>query len=218
MKRLPEVGIDKLIFTLPADVRYSVKSHATEYRGDKLVLKLVSIGDPDGRWRFTHEVAALAKVGQLVEAGFINSQSYGVIVMLKQKGKPLHKSPKMILASTPLTSKIKVYFRVQDRVCSQIYDWVEQYGMLFSDANPLNILVELQDDPFELKAVHLVDLGPEGLMGVNHVPTIEEFIDWFIPRWNLLWEHFTQFPDFELTVSNACPTLRKRLHRSRKHS
>ncbi|KAJ3841830.1 hypothetical protein F5878DRAFT_609326 [Lentinula raphanica] len=210
MKRLPEVGEDKLIFTLPADVRYSVESRSGKtYEGDQLVLKLVSMGARNGHWRFTHEAAALAQVGQLVEAGFIDLRRYGVIVMLKQKGKPLHKYPKMISASIPLESKIKVYFEVQDQACIQIYDWVAQYKMLSSDISPLNLLVELDEESVEFKFVHFVDLGPEGLVGVKYVPTIEEFIDWFIRRWNLLWDPYTQSPNFKLTVSNACSKLRE---------
>ncbi|KAJ3743958.1 hypothetical protein DFH05DRAFT_1493203, partial [Lentinula detonsa] len=162
----------KSVFTFPSNVRYTVRSTNTTYRGDELVLKFVDIRVPNAAC----EVVALWTLGYFVEAGVIEVGKTGVIVMLKQPGKPLHKVDAWRKA--PLQQRYKIYHEAQDQACSQVYQWIRQHGFVYSDLTPLNIHVSTRGEgkDITLQSVKFVDFGPPGVVEIRYYPSPEEFV------------------------------------------
>ncbi|KAJ3784710.1 hypothetical protein GGU10DRAFT_21871 [Lentinula aff. detonsa] len=192
----------KSVFTFPSNVKYTVRSTDTTYQGDELVLKFVDIRVPHAAC----EVVALRTLGYFVEAGVIEVGKTGVIVMLKQPGKPLHKVDAWRRA--PLQQRFKIYHEAQDQACSQVYQWIRQHGFVYSDLTPLNIHVSTRGEGkhITLRSVKFVDFGPPGVLEIRYYPSTEEFEKWFSARWDFLWEPLVVIPATERPPS-ACPGL-----------
>ncbi|KAJ3882335.1 hypothetical protein F5051DRAFT_41325 [Lentinula edodes] len=181
---------NKGIFTLQTDYTVGSGENVRTYPKQTVIAKLIN---HRLEARAACEVWALNHFGLLIEAGRITAEAqdtFGVIVMHKQPGKPLHDVEEWNTA--PVDQKRAVVQDLRKQVQDLIYRWIQEKGVVHADFDPDNVLVDIarnkETNAIRLEHFAIVDFGSPGVWLMRKVPSEQTFTTWFNARWDFLWE------------------------------
>ncbi|KAJ3855865.1 hypothetical protein EV368DRAFT_62119 [Lentinula lateritia] len=178
------------IFSLQTDYTVGSGENVRTYPRQTVIAKLINRRFEAGA---ACEVWALNHFGLLIEAGRMTAEAqntFGVIVMHKQPGKPLTDVEEWYTA--PVDQKRAVVQDLRKQVQDLIYRWIQEKGVVHADFDPDNVLVDVarnkETNTVRLEHFAIVDFGPPGVWLRTKVPSEQTFTTWFNARWDFLWE------------------------------